>query len=343
MPYSMLIDANNVIMRSAMDSAQGDLQAGGVYTGGVYGALRTILGIIKQPDMRPDAIVAFFDGGIPKRRLTLIPEFKAERLRKRAEASEEEKAEREKIVAQIDLTWEMLGYLGVTTAQYEDREADDCLGTASRLLGDGKALVVSGDHDLYQTVRFGAAVWDPGLRKIINPLNFAAEVGIPAGTFLLYRTLTGDKSDEVRGAGGVGPKKATALIQEMRMHYDTMSHGGFDFEDEEPLGQLTALVNYLNNPAVRKKRAVHEDNIIQNYTRLQRVMQGIDISDSFGSVELMKRKLAEVPSKPDKLRFLGFCKRLKFMSVLGSPDQYFRPFQEVYDRRLAAHGAGGAC
>lgn len=339
MSNPLIIDANNLCMRNIMNNAMDDLKAGGVFTGGVYGTLRSLMLLLGQRDLYIGNVTAFFDCGVPARRMKLIPEFKQERKEKREMLTPEEKA---KAYAQMDLCWEMFELLGITVGKYQDREADDDVAAAVRAYVEwGETpIVASGDHDLYQTVVMGAKVWDLGKKTIIDRGTMHTEMKIAPECFLLYRTLTGDNSDGIKGAGGVGDARAVELIHELQSDYDVASNGGYDFYDESPSQQLYALVCYLKDPTKRPKiTRQYEQNIIDQFGRLRNVMQGIDLSNSFGPLEVIQRKLAVAPPPPDKMKFLSFCNRLRFKSVLGNPDMYFRPFKEAYARRLPPRDA----
>jgi len=314
----VLVDANNLITRAIMASALDDLKAGGLWTGGVYGTLGSLKSFLSLPLVNAAGVYAFFDHGVPSDRLDHIPEYKAERKEKRKLLTDEDK---ERAFAQLHTARKMLELLGVVCLAYQDREADDCIAAAVRLFarrGD-TPIVVSGDRDMWQTVRMGARVWFLNGKHWVDAENFEEYVGIGPEHYVLYRALVGDPSDSIKGADGCGPKRAVQVIEE---------HAGV-LNSDAPLKQLDALVSFL---ARKTKPRKYEANIVADAERLGHVVRGIDMDDSFGGTKGLKKRLAEKPTV-DRMGFLRFCKGLAFKSVLGSPDMYLRPFERAAQRR----------
>jgi 5'-3' exonuclease len=315
----VIIDANSLITRCIMASALTDLKAGGVWTGGVYGTLTMLRSFLSDPDRELGPVYAFFDCGVPEYRLALIPGYKSERKEKKKLLSDEDK---EKAFEQLHLAREMLELLGVTCLAYKDREADDCVAAASRVLCAGKAhvpVVWSSDKDLLQTVRWGAEVCNGS--AWIDRGNFEELVEVPIQCYVLYKTLVGDKSDSIPGAGGVGPVRAIEMIKE-------------NASDLKLLGDLKQLEMLVDRLKEKEKPHKHETAVIENAERLRASMKGIMLMDSFGATESLKKRMMEADHIVDKRGFLTFCKRLLIKSVLGSPNYYIKPFQDAAARTV---------
>jgi 5'-3' exonuclease len=334
MTTPVLIDANSLITRAIMATALDDLKAGGVLTGGIYGALNSITSIISMPEIELGPVYAFFDNGVPAFRKELFGEYKAKRKERRQLLSDEEK---EAAFQQMQTTREILELLGVACLSLPDTEADDCVGVASRWFsGGGTPLVVSGDKDLWQCVSWGAEVLYVGNKgnRLLTAENFAENVAesfkcapVSPYNYLLFKAMVGDASDCIPGAVGCGPKRAAEIMS-------SVSH-------DVPAKQLTAVVAALK---AKTKRKVYEDSVIANEEWLKAVLTGIDISDSispknFATLLADMKKPREVMSRA----FIRKCAKLQFNSVLGDPDRYLQPFKEAtrgYERLFG--GAGKA-
>lgn len=318
----LIIDFDNLVRRMIMTSALDDLNAGGVFTGGVFGSIASLAATLRyfsERQVRIGPIVAFRDGGTPPHRLAAIPNYKEKRAERRAILSD---ADKERAFAQMDLCVEAFQLLGVTVLRYKDREADDGVAAAVKLFvaRDRAPMVLSTDKDLLQTVRMGASVYDMHNKRVVNANNFESVVGVPSSYYLLYRTLVGDPSDSIKGASGCGEVRAKGIIgklQQLRLWADS---------PVTPVDQLKYLVDLLADAAKGgRELKAFEQSIVDDYARLEKVLHGINLENSFGGTRNVERTL-DAPKTCDVLEFLRFAKRLKFATILRSPDSYTARF-----------------
>lgn len=146
----------------------------------------------------------------------------------RRELSPEYKAQREErpeaLYFQIDRAKEILSSDGYPVLESSGFEADDVIATCVRLLSpveDVEELVVaSSDKDLAQLVR---GVDDDGRLPAVRVLSLAsnelrgvievrAKFGVGPALLGDWLALVGDASDNIKGAPGIGDKKAAALL-----------------------------------------------------------------------------------------------------------------------------------
>ena len=316
MTMPLVLDANSLIVRAIMASALDDLKAGGIFTGGIYGSLGALRAFLDTPEGHHiGPIFACFDMGIPPRRLELLPDYKSKRAEKKHLLTDEEK---EKAFAQIRLTHNMLQTLGVKTLVYKEREADDVVGAVVKLCLKhiGPPVVMTGDHDLWQTVAWGARVWDLNKKRWINEENFVEITGLEPSTYLLYKALVGDASDSIKGCPGCGEKRAKVLIAEAMEQTKT-------FESMPTQQQLNALWDIV---AHRPKPMKFEKALYENCMYLRKVIEATDLSNSFGGTVMLLKELSEFDARVRKMDFLRLCKKLNFQSVIAGHDRHIRPF-----------------
>jgi 5'-3' exonuclease len=315
----ILVDGNSLAVRCIMAAVHDELRNDLAFTGGVYGSLNVLRAVLEDHHVRAGRIVVFFDHSTPPRRLRLIPEYKQARKRDPDDLYPfETQEQKDAAFAQIHALWDLLPTLGATVLCFREREADDGLGAASRLLtarGE-RPLVVSSDRDLWQTVGWGCRVWDLHAHAILDAGNFLDRTGVSTDTYLLYKALVGDTSDGIAGVRGLGPKTAAELLNEA--HWDVRSH-------REPRDQLAALCAHLGRKTTRTKR---EDALLQARRRIEKVLQGIDLRHSFGPTERLEARLDETPEVHWQ-DFLRGCKRVGLSSVLGSHQRFVRPFRRA--------------
>ncbi len=137
-------------------------------------------------------------------RKDLAPSYKAQRPEHEAT-----------LFHQIDLAKEQLSGDGFPIWAVAGFEADDLIATAvTRALGlqDLTVLIVSADKDLLQLI--GPRVRAMSVRdgSILDAEAVKAKFGVLPAQMRDYLSLVGDASDNIKGADGIGPKKAADLL-----------------------------------------------------------------------------------------------------------------------------------
>ena len=127
------------------------------------------------------------------------------------------------LVRQLRLIEQALPELGVATLKVPGVESDDVLGTlAKRSAAQGcLVMVVTPDKDMAQLVDDHIGILRPlrGQTAIDMPFDYVnhegvvAKYGVAPNQIADWLALIGDVSDNIPGVDGVGPKRATALIE----------------------------------------------------------------------------------------------------------------------------------
>jgi len=210
----------------------------------------------------------------------------------------------------------VLQTLGVTCLCYRQREADDVLGAVAHIYIDRgeRPIIVTSDRDLWQTIGWGARVWDLTNKEMIDAGNFNAHTNVSTDTFVLYKALLGDPSDKIKGVRGMGKTKLPELFE--RAHWDIRIC-------REPKDQLASLCAFLGT---QRKRSKAEANLIRDRKRIERVIQGIDLRTSFGPTEALEARLDEEPPEVDWRAFCRVFKAVGLGRQLGVHTRYTRPF-----------------
>lgn len=197
----------------------------GEYVNAVFSVSRFIKNLIKTQD--PDFLFVAWD----VKRSTL----------KRTQVYQEYKGHREKtselIISQIKLMKRVLDEWGVKQFSLEGYEADDLIGTFSRLYDsdDVEVKIISKDNDVMQLINENVSVWQP-VRNAHHHYEITrtkvTDLHIPPNhfefnldNFHIYhpdlnnpkqlidvKALEGDKSDNIPGVKGIGEKSAIALV-----------------------------------------------------------------------------------------------------------------------------------
>lgn len=205
----LIVDALNSYIRCF--AAVPTMNEDGEHIGGVTGFLKSIGLAIRT--FKPTRCVIIFDGrGGSQRRRKIYSEYKENRrsmtrLNRTYDfnnLTEEQKSMRGQLIA---LAY-ALKHLPLTVLAPNNVEADDVIAYVADVISDrgGKSIVMSTDKDFLQIVSDSVELWNPVKKKTYFPQTVVEEYGIHPHNFAIFRSIDGDKSDNIPGVKGVGPK-----------------------------------------------------------------------------------------------------------------------------------------
>lgn len=117
-------------------------------------------------------------------------------------------------LAELDRTKERLAADGYLLWMVDGFEADDVIATATREAGrrGHEVRICSADKDLMQLLGPGVELLRTHTWKTMEGGDVRRDFGIEVSQLGDWLALVGDKSDNIAGCPGVGPKTATALL-----------------------------------------------------------------------------------------------------------------------------------
>ena len=203
----MIIDGNSIVNRAFYGVRE--LNApDGTPTNAVYGFLAILQHLVEE--LKPDALCVAFDRKEPTFRHRSFDFYKAQR-----------KPMPEELAVQMPLLKEVLDAMGISRLELAGYEADDILGTLSRIAeeqGD-HCFIVTGDKDSLQLVSDGTTVCNVKSRMgqtetiMYTPERFREEYGFEPALMVDLKALMGDSSDNIPGVAGIGEKTAMDLVR----------------------------------------------------------------------------------------------------------------------------------
>ncbi len=204
----LLVDGLNSFIRAfAVNPSMND---NGVHIGGISGFLHTVSYAIRHTN--PTRVIIVFDGpGGSIKRKKLFPEYKANRRTKTRIAQhgyyDTYDAERNSMNWQIKRLVEYLNFLPVQSMSVRDIEADDAIGYLCKTeFDDYEKIIMSTDKDFLQLIDKNTKVWSPTKKRLYTVDNMTEDYEVPAHNWAVYRSLTGDVSDNIPGVKGMGLK-----------------------------------------------------------------------------------------------------------------------------------------
>ncbi len=176
---------------------------------GTIGFIGALLKMVKK--LHPTHVVVLFDGACHNARCDLNADYKANR------PDYSQMPEDETPFCQLPDIFTALKELGICFAETSVCETDDWVAAYARTYGRKMQVVISSfDSDFFQLITDMVSVfrYHGENSQVWDATAFTAKYGVLPSQYADYKSLTGDKADNILGARGVGPKTAAALIQE---------------------------------------------------------------------------------------------------------------------------------
>lgn len=205
----LLIDGNSVAFRAfyaLYRQLDRFTSPDGLHTNAIFTFKNMLDAIMKQTD--PSNVLVAFDAGKVTFRTKMYQDYKGGRQKTPSELSE-----------QLPVIREMLKDLGIKSYELKNYEADDIIGTLSKMGEEAGYTVdiVTGDRDLTQLASDKTTVLitknGVGDTEAYTPEHMKEVNGVTPTEFIDMKALMGDNSDNYPGVTKVGPKTASRLIQ----------------------------------------------------------------------------------------------------------------------------------
>ncbi len=306
-PSLFLIDGMAMVYRAffALQRA-GMTSPDGIPTGAVYGFATALLKIFET--YKPNYLAAVFDSKEKTFRHDLYPEYKANRP-----------APPEDLIIQLNAVFELLDVFNIPIIKTAGYEADDLIGTASNKFEKTcQIYIVTPDKDLAQLVHDGVKILKPGKNQneleLLGKTEIAEYFGVPPELFTQFLTLTGDTSDNIPGAKGIGPKTASSLL--CKYH------------------SLQNIYNNLEHIAPKTRQSLEEFR-----SRLNLVTKLVTIRTDL-KIDFTLNDLA--CGLPDRTKLIPLLQKLGFKSIVSRIPTVFEallqnPYKEELPNTLPVH------
>jgi len=274
----LIVDGLNLYLRAF--AVNGALNDNGVPVGGLTGFLRSLAYAIRE--VNPTRVIVVYDGqGGSQRRRKIHPNYKANRTPgkriTRWDAFKDARAEKDAMKIQFSRLIEYLDFLPVNVISIDKIEADDTIAYIAHTLLSEDVTILSADQDFLQLVDERITVWSPTKKKFYTPRMVMDDYGVPAHNFLMYKVLMGDKSDNIEGVKGLGPKKLPKIVPDL-------------------LTQTTLDLDFILEHAGKGEEPMHK-KIVESATQLQINEELMDLKNPpiSGELKLQIARLIEAP------------------------------------------------
>lgn len=232
MSLLVIIDGNAILHR-AFHALPPLTTSKGIPVNAAFGFTSMLLRVIE--DLKPTHLAVTFDRPAATFRKKMYENYQAKRPKMD-----------ESLIPQVETVHRVVKEMGFPVFEMDGYEADDVIGTLvsraksesvrirskSAEIGppdntdiqrismdtDMELIIVTGDRDILQLVDEQTKVYMPvkGLSqsKMYGEKEVVEKFGIKSAQIVDYKALVGDSSDNYPGVPGIGPKSASALLQE---------------------------------------------------------------------------------------------------------------------------------
>lgn len=206
----LIIDGNSIINR-AFYGIRLLTNKHGLCTNAIYGFLKIMFKHMEE--LNPDYICVAFDLKAPTFRHKMYTGYKAQR-----------KGMPEELRMQMPVMKEVLRAMNIAILEKEGFEADDIIGTVSRICDEEKIRcnILTGDRDDLQLASDNTNVlltitkMGSTTTTVYSGSAVCEEYGVTPAEFVDVKALMGDSSDNVPGVKGIGEKTAFGYIQKFK-------------------------------------------------------------------------------------------------------------------------------
>lgn len=286
--HILLIDGENILHQS-FHKFEKLKSTDGRPSGAIFGFFKSLHMYIDR--FNPDKVFITFDNGHSELRDKLNPNYKGHRknISIDYESLQKQKAEIMKILRYL-----RINYIFDKHKLY-NYEGDDFLAylVLTKFTKD-KITIVSSDKDFNQLLNDNVKIFSPRKEEYVRVDNCKELFGYDPKETVDYLSLVGDKSDDIVGYPGMGPKKTR------------------DFLDK-----WGTIENYLKSNNDQKMSEVYEKN-----------KKLIDLTWYINNVKLKKLPIKEYQDKDIKMKkFKELCITYSLASFMTN--NFIKVFQEL--------------
>lgn len=205
----ILIDGHNLLFRMFYGIPAPIKNSKGKDIRGLIG----FIGSLKRlaDEFKPYSLYVIFDSETSKNRnLAIDTEYKANRIDYSSIPEEENP------FSQLPLIKKALKYLKIAYLEVENNETDDFIASiVSKTINEYQYIIVSTDSDFIQLIDNNIFLYVPRGKKSVlyNREEVVKKYNVIPEKYVLFKSLVGDKSDNIKGVNGIGAITAAKILK----------------------------------------------------------------------------------------------------------------------------------
>jgi DNA polymerase-1 len=265
-------------------------------TWAVYGFFKAIFDLLKNKEIKPDAIAVTFDVHKKNFRMDKFEDYKANR-----------ESMPDNMRSQMGLIQEGLKAFNIPIYTKEGFEADDVIGSiAKQAMNCGcKTYILTGDRDSFQLIdREGfVKVLIPQKGELLeyNWEKVYEKMGVYPNQIIDFKALRGDTSDNIPGIKGIGDKTAQQLLEEFKTFENIYSN-----------------IDNIKSNSIKTKLSQGYDIALLS-KELATIVQDLDVNFDINKACIELPDIAQVTSFLQNMQFYSFIKNINSILALFNP------------------------
>ncbi|WP_262122452.1 DNA polymerase I [Anaerococcus sp. Marseille-Q5996] len=293
----MLIDGSSLIFR-AFFALPNLTNNDGVMTNGVYGFLTMYQNAFDK--YNPDSVLVAFDRSGKTFRHDEFKDYKATRDKMPSELS-----------YQFGILKDILDSMKVAYTDLDGFEADDIVGTYADMGQEAgyEVVIITGDRDYLQLVDEHITVYltKKGISDMVeyNLSTIKEEYGLTPQQLIDVKGLEGDKSDNIPGVDGIGPKKAIGYIQKY--------------------GSIEGLYDHIDEISGKKTKQtlIDSESIAYMSKKIGTIIKNAPVEIELSDLELTEPDYPALKEKFSKYNFNKFLEKIEGQVDVADTDREF--------------------
>lgn len=270
----ILIDGHNLLFRMFYGIPTPIYNSKGKDIRGLIGFVGSIKKLVTE--LIPYSLYVIFDSETSKsNNLKVDKEYKANR------EDYSTVAEEENPFSQLPAVKKALGCLNIPYLEVEDNETDDLIASiVSKPADEYLFVIVSTDSDFIQLIDDNVFLYVPRGKKSIlyDEEEVIKKYDIVPKKYVTFKSLTGDRSDNVKGVKGIGPITAAKIVK-----FDSIQ----DFINDNPNSRFSKIL-ISNRELIIKNQKLIEMN--KNLDISSIVFKKLDVSVyNYKTFEIIER------------------------------------------------------
>ena len=293
----MLIDGSSLIFR-AFFALPNLTNNDGVMTNGVYGFLTMYQNAFDK--YNPDSVLVAFDRSGKTFRHDEFKDYKATRDKMPSELS-----------YQFGILKDILDSMKVAYTDLDGFEADDIVGTYADMGQEAgyEVVIITGDRDYLQLVDENITVYltKKGISDMVeyNLSTIKEEYSLTPQQLIDVKGLEGDKSDNIPGVDGIGPKKAIGYIQKY--------------------GSIEGLYDHIDEISGKKTKQtlIDSEAIAYMSKKIGTIIKNAPVEIELSDLELTEPDYPALKEKFSKYNFNKFLEKIEGQVDVADTDREF--------------------
>ena len=204
----LIVDGSNLLFQMFFGMPARIVNEQGKAIQGTLGFVGALLRIIRR--LEPTHAAVLFDGEHSNDRILLNADYKANRV------DYGQLPEEESPFSQLPDVYAALDCLQIRYAETTDCETDDWIAGYTKKYGRGAEIIIASyDSDFFQLItdRVSILRYRGENSVMCTPSYIEEKLGVAPCRYADFKSLTGDASDNIKGADKIGPKTAAALLR----------------------------------------------------------------------------------------------------------------------------------